>query len=83
VQVEATGVPVNIGDVRVCPGDLVRGDADGVVVIPRAHEEQVLATAEQIQAAEDAIRADVRAGTSLREARQKHRYHQLQTRNPG
>jgi regulator of RNase E activity RraA len=82
VQVEATGVPVNIGDVRVCPGDLVRGDADGVVVIPRAHEEQVLATAEQIQAAEDAIRAEVRAGTSLREARQKHRYHQLQTRNP-
>src|SRR5262244_3805524 len=27
VQVEATGVPVNIGDARVTPGDLVRGDA--------------------------------------------------------
>jgi len=80
VQVEATGVPVNIGDVRVCPGDLVRGDADGVVVIPKEHEDKVLATAEQIQAAEDAIRADVRAGMNLRDAREKHRYHQLQTR---
>jgi regulator of RNase E activity RraA len=80
VQVEATGVPVNIGDVRVCPGDLVRGDADGVVVIPKAHEEQVLATAEAIQRAEDAIRESVRGGMALREAREKHRYHQLQTR---
>jgi hypothetical protein len=27
---------VNIGDARVAPGDLLRGDADGVVVLPRA-----------------------------------------------
>nr|WP_222124989.1 RraA family protein [Variovorax boronicumulans] len=80
VQVEATGVPVNIGDVRVCPGDLVRGDADGVIVIPQAQEEQVLATAEAIQQAEDAIRASVRDGMGLREARVQHGYHQLQTR---
>ena len=80
VQVEATGVPVNIGDVRVCPGDLVRGDADGVVVIPKEHEDQVLATAESIQQAEDAIREAVRGGMTLREARLKHGYHSLQTR---
>src|SRR5437868_3844553 len=71
VQVEATSVPVNIGDVRVCPGDLVRGDADGVVVIPKAHEDQVLASAEAIQKAEDAIRESVRGGMTLREARVK------------
>jgi 4-hydroxy-4-methyl-2-oxoglutarate aldolase len=80
VQVEATGVPVNIGDVRVCPGDLLRGDADGVVVVPREHEDKVLTTAEEIQRAEDAIRDAVRSGMSLREARERHRYHQLQTR---
>jgi regulator of RNase E activity RraA len=80
VQVEATQVPVSIGDVRVCPGDLVRGDADGVVVIPRELEDKVLASAEEIQAAEDAIRDSVRAGLSLRDARAKHHYHQLQTR---
>lgn len=80
VQVEATQVPVNIGDVRVCPGDLVRGDADGVVVVPRALEDQVLASAEAIQAAEDKIRSSVREGLSLREARVLHGYHNLQTR---
>ena len=69
VQVEATQVPVNIGGVRVAPGDLVRGDADGVVVIPRELEDEVLAFAEQIQQAEDAIRQAVRDGMSLREAR--------------
>jgi regulator of RNase E activity RraA len=82
VQVEATCVPVNIGDVRVCPGDLLRGDADGVVVIPKEHEDKVLATAEQIQSAEDAIRESVRGGMTLREARIKHMYHSLQTRQP-
>ena len=80
VQVEATQIAVSIGDVRVCPGDLVRGDADGVVVIPKDKEEAVLASAEEIQTAEDAIRESVRHGLSLREAREKHRYHQLQTR---
>jgi regulator of RNase E activity RraA len=80
VQVEATQVPVNIGLVRVCPGDLIRGDADGVVVIPAAFEEKVLTAAEQIQSSEDAIRASVRGGMTLREAREKHRYHHLQTR---
>ena len=80
VQVEATQVPVNIGDVRVAPGDLIRGDADGVVVIAREHEDKVLAAAEEIQRAEDAIRESVRNGMSLREARERHRYHQLQTR---
>jgi 4-hydroxy-4-methyl-2-oxoglutarate aldolase len=80
VQVEATQVPVSIGNARVAPGDLVRGDADGVVVIPRGLEAKVLAAAEEIQRAEDAIRASVRAGMSLRAAREKHRYHNLQSR---
>ena len=31
VQVDGEQVPVNIGDARVLPGDLIRGDADGVV----------------------------------------------------
>jgi regulator of RNase E activity RraA len=80
VQVEATNIPVNIGGVRVRPGDLVRGDADGVVVIPQEHEETVLAAAEKIEAAENAIRLAVREGKSLAEARKQHFYHQLQTR---
>jgi 4-hydroxy-4-methyl-2-oxoglutarate aldolase len=83
VQVESTGEPVNIGEARVCPGDLLRGDADGVVVIPRAHEAAVLDAAEAIQAAEDRIREACRGGQRLDEARRAHRYHQLQTRADG
>lgn len=80
VQVEAANVPVNIGNARVQPGDILRGDADGVVVIPKEHEENVLQTAEEIEHAEDRIRESIRSGMRLDEAREKFRYHQLQTR---
>lgn len=83
VQVEATGVPVNIGDARVAPGDIVRGDADGVLVIPKEHEAAVLDTAEAIEVAEEAIRHAVRGGMRLDEARKQFKYHQLQTRQEG
>ena len=80
VQVEATNVVVNIGDARVAPGDLLRGDADGVLVIPRAHEDAVLAAAEEIDSIEQRIRALVNEGKTLTEARTQLGYHQLQSR---
>lgn len=80
VQLEAVNVPVTIGDARVAPGDLLRGDADGVVVIPREHEQAVIETAEEIAKAEDAIREACRGGATLTEARQQYRYHQLQSK---
>lgn len=80
VQVEGTNVPVTIGQARVAPGDLLRGDADGVVSIPREHEAAVLAAAEEIHNAEAHIREAVRGGQRLDEARRAFRYHQLQTR---
>jgi len=80
IQVESVGGPVNIGDARVHPGDILRGDSDGVVVIPQAHENAVLDAAEEIDAIEDEIRRAVRSGMSLREARRQHGYHKLQTK---
>lgn len=80
VQVEAMNVPVTIGGVRVVPGDLIRGDADGIVVLPKAQEDQILAAAEEIHAAEEAIRAAARSGIRLTDARKQHRYHQLQSK---
>ena len=68
------------GTERGLPKRIGVKDADGVVVIPASFEDRVLAAAEEIQSAEDAIRESVRQGLSLREAREKHRYHQLQTR---
>ena len=80
VQVEAVNGPVNIGDARVAAGDILRGDADGVLVIPRAHEDAVLTAAEEIDAVEQQIRAAINEGKSLAEARKLLGYHQLQTR---
>jgi regulator of RNase E activity RraA len=80
VQVEATNVPVNIGDARVAPGDLLRGDSDGVIVIPREREEDVLRVAEEIEVAEAKIREMVSGGLRLDEARKQLRYHTLQRR---
>jgi regulator of RNase E activity RraA len=80
VQVEATNVAVNIGDARVSPGDLLRGDADGVLVIPREHEDAVLAAAEDIDRIEQQIRARIDTGKTLAEARRELGYHQLQSR---
>lgn len=80
VQVEAVNGPVNIGDARVDAGDLLRGDADGVLAIPRAHEDAVLAAAEEIDAVEQQIRAAISGGMTLAEARRQLGYHQLQTR---
>ncbi|MBQ3402001.1 MAG: 4-carboxy-4-hydroxy-2-oxoadipate aldolase/oxaloacetate decarboxylase [Synergistaceae bacterium] len=38
-------VPVICGGVEVRPGDIVAGDCDGVVVVPREHEDEVFAKA--------------------------------------
>ena len=80
VQVEVVNCPVNIGGARVAPGDILRGDPDGVIVIPQAHEDAVLDAAEEIHAAEERIREACRAGTRLDEARAQFKYHNLQTR---
>lgn len=80
VQVEAMGQPVTIGEARVAQGDLLRGDSDGVVVIPQEHESAVLTIAEEIDAVESEIRKAVRSGMSLVDARRAHGYHKLQSR---
>jgi regulator of RNase E activity RraA len=79
VQVEAMGGVVNIGDARCDAGDILRGDSDGVVVIPRAHEDEVLTVAEEIDGVEQRIRDAVKNGMTLADARRLHGYHSLQT----
>ena len=80
VQLESVQTIVTIGDARVRPGDILRGDSDGVVVIPQEREEEVLAVAEEIEAAEARIRAAIAGGMRLDEARSQQKYHLLQRR---
>ena len=48
----AAQVPVRVGGIIVHPGDIVVGDVDGVVVVPLARAEEVLAMAEEIDVRE-------------------------------
>jgi 4-hydroxy-4-methyl-2-oxoglutarate aldolase len=51
-----------VGGVEVSPGDVVVGDVDGVVVVPREIAEEVLLEAEELAETEDEVRDAVRDG---------------------
>jgi regulator of RNase E activity RraA/CMP-N-acetylneuraminic acid synthetase len=57
--VDEMDCPVTIGGQRVEPGDLVFADADGVIVIPKKHEGQVLERAMDTIANESRISRDI------------------------
>ncbi|QTX04404.1 RraA family protein [Agromyces archimandritae] len=78
VEVVAEQVPVTIGGVKVSPGDLLVGDDDGVVRIPRDIEDEVFRLATEIDEREDAILSAVLSGVSITEARAAQGYHTLQ-----
>jgi len=80
LMVETYDLPVNIGGVSVYPGDIIVGDHDGVVVIPKDHEENVIEIAVKIDYAESAIRDAFSNGMRLDEARKLHGYHNLQNK---
>ncbi len=48
-RTNAWQVPIMIGEVRVYPGDVVFGDVDGVIIIPRRIAYEVLLKAEAIR----------------------------------
>jgi len=60
-------VPIKIGDVLIKPGDVVLGDIDGVVVVPRDIAYDVLVRAEEIKANEKQIFGWVAEGKTVNE----------------
>lgn len=80
VAVDAVQCSISIGGARINPGDLLLGDWDGVIAVPKERIEQVAEVAEQIERAEDRIRAAVERGERLDAARKNQGYHSLQTR---
>ncbi|MBI1777582.1 MAG: RraA family protein [Proteobacteria bacterium] len=64
-KVVAIDVPVEVDGVKVESGDLVFGDADGVVVIPRKIEKKVLKAAFEKVLGENKTLADLKRGDKL------------------
>ena len=54
---------IEIQNVAVNPGDLIMGDIDGVLVIPRAVETEVISRALEKARAEKTVRREIEAGT--------------------
>lgn len=71
-QIQAVDVPVIVDGVRVEPGDLVFGDADGVVVVPQSVEAEVLKRAFDKVNGEHHSMNELRAGGFLRDVYAKY-----------
>lgn len=67
-------MPVQIGGVFIYPGDVVFGDIDGVIVIPRAMAYEALLKAEHIKENEKAIKQMVLDGLTPTEVIKKGGY---------
>jgi 4-hydroxy-4-methyl-2-oxoglutarate aldolase len=55
-------LPISCGGVVVRPGDIILGDADGVVVIPQEHAAEILARAQAGMAKEQQVRERIQQG---------------------
>ncbi|MEM2092105.1 MAG: hypothetical protein QXR59_02330 [Candidatus Bathyarchaeia archaeon] len=61
-------VEVECAGVRIRPGDIVMGDADGVIAIPVERAREIAHKAEEVELKEDAIRRMIASGIPLRDA---------------
>ncbi|MGG1659895.1 4-carboxy-4-hydroxy-2-oxoadipate aldolase/oxaloacetate decarboxylase [Brevibacillus sp. NRS-1366] len=59
--------PIQIGDVHIHPGDIVFGDSDGVVIIPRSEIHSILQKAQQREEEEQRVREQLKQGKTTME----------------
>ena len=61
-QAVGVNVPIGCGDAPVFPGDVVVGDADGVIIVPAGIADEIAAEAVEMTAYEEFVMERVRAG---------------------
>jgi regulator of RNase E activity RraA len=66
-------VPIRCAGVAVAPGDLIVGDADGVIVVPQAVEAEAVRRAFEKVSSEDRTRDELAAGAKLADVFAKYR----------
>jgi len=72
MRVAQSGEQIRLCGVSIATGDLVLADDDGVVVVPREHESEVLALARERVAKESSVLAELLAGDNLRAVWERH-----------
>lgn len=65
-------VPIEIEGVRIYPGDIVFGDLDGVVAIPKAIENEVITKAYEKATGEKMVAEAIRGGMAAKESFDRH-----------
>lgn len=65
------GCAIEFNGIRVNPGDIVFGDRDGVLIVPKEAGEEAFAKALEKVSTESAVRNAIRAGMSTVEAFEK------------
>lgn len=77
IMEEATNVMIQFAGVQVRPGDIVVGDKSGVVIIPIEHLDEVIEKAEQLEAKEEAMIKEIKAGVPMLEVDSKFNYERM------
>ena len=65
-------MPVEIGAVRLRPGDILFGDVDGVLLVPAESEAEVFSRALEKARGETRVRKAIEEGSSAVEAFEKY-----------
>lgn len=66
--------PIKVEGTKISPGDFIKGDESGILVIPSKNIKEVLVRAKVIEKNERKIISAVKHGMSLRKAREKFSY---------
>lgn len=66
-DVVAYGVPIECGGVKIRPGDLVVADGDGIVIVPKESEAEVIRLATEKTQGENLVREGLRQGLGIQE----------------
>jgi regulator of RNase E activity RraA len=73
VRVVDYNIPITIGGVDVTPGDLVFADLDGIMVIPRAVEKEVIDKVVERVSTENTVRKELAEGKSMSDVWSRYR----------
>jgi regulator of RNase E activity RraA len=65
-------VPIEIGGIRIHPGDIVFGDVDGVLIIPKEVESEAFSRALEKARGEQKVGSAIKGGMSASEAWEKY-----------